>query len=425
MFGKPKWAKLGFLGFPKSGKTYTAITIACALHRLTESTRPVVVYDSEGGFDYQVDRIRELTGLDPAGVQSQSFVDLVNLTKTCVGGDIVIIDSVTHPWRELLEAKQSRMGRFRGIMSAKEDWTNQFTSWYLTSPCHVIICGRAGFIFAEEEDSKEGMKLTTKGTKMKTESELGFEPSLLIEMERVEQRDGTLSRVAIVKGDRFGVIDGRRFTNPGFDDFKPFFDRLDFATGGPPSLDVSAKTVASLDDDGRSRLQEYMQERDIVIEEIENDFRLAVPGQGAADKARKIELLRRIWGTSSWTALQKEVSKYTLERLREGRKELLVEFGMSADQADQSKDSALPSVEEPIAKKKEQDPSPQPPPPNPSTIDELRVRIKDAYAKLNKERQRAIRDQFGIIGINKINGWDKESDLNDLWLEIESSEDVE
>lgn len=318
-FGKPKWMKAGFLGFPKSGKTYTAISLACGLHKLTGCKRPLQVYDSEGGFEYQADRIRELTGMDPDGVMAQNFVDLIAYTKQCQSGDICIIDSVTHPWRELLEAKQEKMGRFRGIMSAKETWTNEFSAWFLGSSCHVIICGRAGYIFAEEEDDKGEMKLVTKGTKMKTESELGFEPSLLVEMERDERNDGTLRRIAIVKGDRFGVIDGKRFADPTFDSFKEFISRLDLTTGGKPGLNTAPKTVDTLSGNGQSEIQKEMQERKIILEEIKTDIISAFPGQSAPEKKGKVDSLKACFGTASWTRLESHFKSFPADKLREGR----------------------------------------------------------------------------------------------------------
>ena len=319
VFGKPKWLKAGLFGFPKRGKTYTAINIACGLAKGIGLKRPIQVYDSEGGFEYQATRVKELTGIEPDGILSQNFVDLIAFTKRCQEGDIVIVDSVTHPWRELLDAKQkSDLGRFRGIMSAIEEWANKFSAWYLSSPCHVLICGRAGFIFAEEQDDEGKMKLVTKGTKMKTHSELGFEPSLLIEMERDEQSDKTLRRVAIVKGDRFGIIDGKRFVDPVFEDFKEFFSRMDLTTGGAPALDTKPKTAATLRS-GKSDRQQEREEREIILDEIKGDLVSAFPGQSAPEKKSKVDMLKLAFGTPSWVRLEKEAKVFPADRLREGR----------------------------------------------------------------------------------------------------------
>ena len=50
----------------------------------------------------------------------------------------------------------------------------------------MIVCGRAGFEydFQEKEDGSGRKELVKTGVKMKAESEFGYEPSLLVHMER-------------------------------------------------------------------------------------------------------------------------------------------------------------------------------------------------------------------------------------------------
>src|SRR6185503_10075486 len=98
------------------------------------------------------------------------------------------------------------------------------TDFYLNSKLHIIICGRAGFDYDYEENEETQRKeLIKTGIKMKTEGEFGFEPSLLVEMEAVQnlaQGGGrgkknaapkagvSVTRRAVVLKDRFSVIDG-------------------------------------------------------------------------------------------------------------------------------------------------------------------------------------------------------------------------
>jgi hypothetical protein len=313
------FSAIGFLGFPKSGKTWTSALIAIGLHKQIKCKRPIQVYDSEGGFDYVREMIKEGTSHKPEGVKSQSFADLITFVKSTKPGDICIVDSVTHPWRELLKAHQNKLGRFRGIMEAKEHWTDKFTSgWYLTHPSHNIICGRAGFEFDEVEDEHGETKLLKTGTKMKTESELGFEPGLLIEMERHERRDKTLSRIAIIKGDRFGIIDGRRFEQPTYDTFQEWFSRLDLAGAGAPPIDVTPKTEDTLDGNGRSNIARQRQEREILLEETKNELTSAFPGLTSYEKKMKTDLVAECFGTRSWVALEKRYNQYPLAVVRNG-----------------------------------------------------------------------------------------------------------
>lgn len=327
-FARPKWAKVGMLGFQGSGKTYTAISIAVGIRSAINSKRPLKIFDTEGGIGYQLDRIVHLTGMEPEGVQCHSFSDLIEFTKTWKDGDVVVIDSITHPWRELLKASQKKSGRFQGIMRAKDEWV-AFTNAFLSSPCHIVMCGRAGYTFEEGTDDQGKEKLITTGTKMKTETELGFEPSLLIEMEREDGKDGTTKRTAIIKKDRFGVIDGMVFEGsfpvgsreefPTYATFAPHFERLDLLGATPKGIDVSTKSDALIDANGQGeQAREYIN-RDIQLEEIKNVMVKAYPGQTAEEKRAKIELLEAIFGTSSWTKLEKNSAEFPSERLRNGK----------------------------------------------------------------------------------------------------------
>jgi len=328
---KPRWAKVGLLGFMGSGKTWTAIDIALWLHKRIASARPLMVFDSEGGIEYQFQRIVNGTGQEPDGIQSKSFADLMKFTHMCEPGDVALIDGMTQPWHELLAACESKKGG-RGlpaIMAAKEINLN-FNEWYLGAPCHVVLCARAGFQFAYEEiDGKK--QLISTGTKMKAEGELGFEPSLLIEMERYDRPDGTMCHRAIVKKDRFGAIDGRIYDDPQGKTFQPFFDLLDLGNTAPPGLDLRDKSLDLIGENGNEEFRGMLKERQIILEEIQDDLVSAFPGQSAVEKKAKVDLLRLAFGTSSWKALEAQFRTYTNTDLRAGREKLATEIKQARD----------------------------------------------------------------------------------------------
>src|SRR5262249_27529377 len=147
---------------------------------------------------------------------------------------VALVDSITHPWRELCDAylasvneKRKQFGKRAQMRLEFQDWNvlkprwAKWTDFYLNSPLHVIICGRAGWEYeSQDRDDGSGKKEQVKsGIKMKTESEFGFEPSLLVEMQREQDIDGDhrIVRNAIVLGDRFSVIDGKKGTFPSTD----------------------------------------------------------------------------------------------------------------------------------------------------------------------------------------------------------------
>jgi hypothetical protein len=329
------YLKGGFLGFPKSGKTWTATYLATGLHKYLKNCGEVVMFDTEGGSEYVAPIVRKELGRELLGVKARSFADLMAVTKELKPNDILIVDSITHPWRELCDAhlkgvneqrarkKQPPRARleFQDWGPIKNTWA-KWADWYLNSPVHVIICGRAGFEYEmqtnEETDQKELVKT---GTKMKTESEFGFEPSLLVEMERLIERDGgrrVAKRQATVIGDRFGILDGKVFVNPKFRDFLPHVALL--KPGTHSEIDTEVKSDTGVDESGDAEWNRERKARTILSEEIQGLLVFHIPGQTAKDKQRKAALLHEAFGTRSWTAVEglpSEVQRQGLALLHE------------------------------------------------------------------------------------------------------------
>ena len=317
------YLKGGFLGFAGSGKTYTAVEIATGLRKHLSLTGPIAMLDTEAAAQYVAPKVRKETGLDLLGHQSRALGDAVEFLKVCISQkvSVAIIDSVTHLWREVCDSylkqfneaamKQNKRARTRlefqdwGPIKAK--W-GTFSDLYLNSPLHVIICGRAGYEYDyEDREDGSGKDLIKTGVKMKTEGEFGFEPSLLVQMERVMvDGDGKITpnithRATIIK-DRFGVLDGRSADNPTYDFFKPFVDHL--TPGSSVTVDTTKQTDLEIDPSGDAAIYAERRARTIACEEIEGLLTVTYPSQGAADKSAKLEIVNRVFGTRSWAAVQ-------------------------------------------------------------------------------------------------------------------------
>jgi hypothetical protein len=313
------YLKAGFLGFPKSGKTWTAINLAVGLHKFLANCGQLVFFDTEGGSEYIARIVRKELDRDLIGLKSRSFADLMAVTRETKPNDILIVDSITHPWRELCEAhlkgvNEARVKKKKPPRSRLEfqDWGpikdtwGRWADWYLNSQVHVIICGRAGFEYEmqvnEETEQKELVKT---GTKMKTESEFGFEPSLLVEMERLVEH-GPARRVtkrqATVIGDRFGILDGKVFINPKFRDFLPHVEML--KPGAHSEIDTAVKSDTGADENGDAEWNRERKTRTILAEEIQGLLVAHFPGQSAADKKSKADLIYEAFDTRSWTAVE-------------------------------------------------------------------------------------------------------------------------
>jgi hypothetical protein len=155
----------------------------------------------------------------------------------------------------------------------------------VNSPTHVILCGRAGYEyeFVENDDGKKELAKT--GIKMKAEGETGFEPSLLVLMERhMDMESKKAFRVATVLKDRSTVIDGAQITNPTFADFIPHIKHLNL---GGRQLGVDGATSdALIPGDDFNRASGPVQRR-IVVDEIQSLLVLHIPGQSAPTRSAR------------------------------------------------------------------------------------------------------------------------------------------
>lgn len=323
--------KAGFLGFPKSGKTYTATLLSIGVRDFLKLDGPIAMFDTEGGSEYIAAMVKKGTGKDLVGIRSRSLDDLIGMGRECEekGVSVLLADSMTHVWRELCDSylkqinaqlKASRRAEKRRLEfqdwgPIKERWA-KWTDFYLNSPLHIVICGRAGYEFDfEDRADGTGKDLIKTGVKMKTESEFGFEPSLLVQMERVQAREGgklgkEFSHRATVLGDRFDVIDGKSEDDPTFDFFKPHVERL--TPGAYAPIDTDAQTDFGINDDG-SEFDRERKLRVILCEKIQAAMTEKWPGQSAPEKKAKLAAIKEAFGTTSWTEVETRINARDLK----------------------------------------------------------------------------------------------------------------
>jgi len=156
------------------------------------------------------------------------------------------------------------------------------------------------------------------GDKMKAESEVGYEPSLLCQMEKVFMKDGAnyVRRCNVIK-ERFNVIDSKEFDNPSFKDFLPHIELLNL--GGEHGVADTSRTSEDLFDEPNNTWDERRRKVEIVLEKIKAEFIKAdMDGTAAATKKARIGLLHEVFGTESWV----EVESKRLEDLEKGLHDL-------------------------------------------------------------------------------------------------------
>ncbi len=331
-------AKIGLFGKQGSGKTTTASMVAIGLSKKYHNGAPVAFFDTENGSDYLVpifasEGVRLIVG------KSRAFTDMrVGLKEAREAGCCAyIVDSYTHPWKELCDTFKAKSKRkkleFHQMDALKTMWQG-WTDEMLNSPLHVLLCGRLGYEWGEEIDADGDKNLVKLGTKMKTESEAGYEPSLLLEVESIQpaavnasrkaKRGGITHRVNVLK-DRWRSLNGRAFDfadmndykvgayAPVFNTFLPHFSQLAIGNG-QRAIDGDRTSADLFTEGGESVGAQMQRRREIAAEEIAGTLRHTWGGETADAKRLRQSFLLALFGTLSWKAI--ETSK--VEVLEEG-----------------------------------------------------------------------------------------------------------
>ena len=319
--------KMGLLGFQGSGKTKTAALTAigliqhCKSLKLPYADKPAAFLDTETGSDWVIPDFKE-AGIPLEVAKTRSFADLLAVMNEAEqGNSVLIVDSVTHFWKELCESYCAKKEKERRLTQGTyrlqfQDWAylkarwGEFTDRFVNSDLHIFLCGRAGYEYDYSEDDDGKKQLEKTGVKMKAEGEMGYEPSLLVQMEQCQKLEGKVVvetwREAHVIKDRSTLIDGKTFIFYGQDDkgtkyplqqmvattfnaFLPHIARLNLAGKqlGVDTTRTSEHTIASEKKDWSST------RRKVVLAELEALLYDAFPGQSAGDKQGRAALCRK------------------------------------------------------------------------------------------------------------------------------------
>lgn len=319
--------KAGIMGFAGSGKTFTAKELAIGLAKRIGATK-VAFFDTETGSDFLIPAFRE-AGIELLVAKTRSFADLKTFVREAEQeAPLAIIDSVTHVWTDLVDSYRRKLNRKNGLRMddwgpIKAEW-GEFTKLYINSHAHVILCGRAGYEYEYHTDEETQKKeLVKTGTKMKAEGEMSYEPSLLLEMERVNadgavvrgKRSGWIHRCYVLK-DRTDLMNGKTIDNPSFEDFTPV---VNFLNLGGEHLGVDSSRNSEHLFHSPDSLHERKKQVEITLELITDALTEGgIAGTGKKEKEAVVAAFNAVFGTSSWRAIQ----DMPLEKLQTGLKGL-------------------------------------------------------------------------------------------------------
>lgn len=318
------YLKAGFYGDAGSGKTWTSSLVALGLHKFIDSKKPITFFDTEAGSEYVLPKLFKPAGVELQSIKSRSFMDLMAAVAEAQQiSDILIIDSVTHLWNELQEAFKKKNGitklEFQHWNILKPEW-NRFTTAYLNAPMHVIVCGRSKDDYEYVQDSQGKKELQKTGTRMATEKNLSYEPSLLVEMEKIiDIKTGFWIPRAWILKDRFGEIDGKAFDKPTFETFLPHIKMLNLG-GAHVGVDISRNSEALFGIEDGESLQSIRHKQAVYVEQIEGTMDSAYPGRSAADIKKKLDLLNAAFNSFSWEDIKSrppEVLMMGLQKMKE------------------------------------------------------------------------------------------------------------
>lgn len=324
------YLKVGIQGFEGSGKTFLACSFAMGMSNLVakEGSHRVAYFDTEKGSDFWVRKFAE-KNIQLDVLRSRSFADLLGVMREAEQGkyDFLIIDSITHVWRDLSESYQFKRNKQRLTMQdwmiLKTEW-GQFTKLYVNSKLHIAMCGRAGYQYDHDEDEDGKKEIVKSGTKMKAEGETGFEPDLLIETYKVNLSDmltdtrkkksarGFLNRCCVIK-DRSDLMNGRIIERPKFEDFLSIVKSLNI--GGEQSTIQTVNSSKELFDHPDRSWAERQKQQEVGLEKIKEILILSdMDGTSAEAKKKRTQKLIEAFGTSAWTS----ISGLPLEELEVG-----------------------------------------------------------------------------------------------------------
>jgi hypothetical protein len=327
----PSFFKAGFFGATGTGKTFTAGKVMSQFISEYCKGSQLAMFDTEPSAGFIAPMVKKITGKDLLVCSSRSFSDLIEFTDDCIKNKYVaLVDSITHPWRQLctdfLEAKKSRVksagGRPETTRLSLKDWGpikdiwNTFSEKFVFSPIHFCICGREGDAWDTVTDDEGNENMQKTGVKMKTETEFGHEPSLLVQMRFEHEK-----HLAFVTKDRFDFLTGAlSANNPDIEFFRPHISALNI--GGEHVTKSEGKKV--FEQGSGPNWETLKAQRAAILENIKDDLTLAYPGRTAEENKAKIEALRFAFGTSAWTEMEADENKFPSGFLTSGREKLQI-----------------------------------------------------------------------------------------------------
>jgi len=199
-----------------SGKTYSALSIAKGIGG------KVAVIDSERG---SASKYADKFEFDVVDLEKKSIDEYVQFISEAgaAGYSVLIIDSLTHAWQDLLEeVEKLANAKYRGnTWSAWSEGTPKqraLVNAILSCPCHIMATMRSKTEWQTTQDDRGKSRPVRVGLAPEQGKGIEYEFDMLLEL--------STEHIANVIKDRTGMFQDKLLTKPGVDFGKELVDWL-------------------------------------------------------------------------------------------------------------------------------------------------------------------------------------------------------
>jgi hypothetical protein len=204
--------KLGLQGPSGSGKTYSSLLTA---YGLTGDYSKIAVIDTENHSASLYAHLGAFNVLDLSGpFTPEKYIQAIEVCEES-GMEVIIIDSVTHEWENLLEYHSSLQGNSFTNWSKITPRHNAFVQRILQSPCHIIstIRTKQDYVLNERNGKMAPEKV---GLKSVQREGLEYEFTLMFDLD--------MKNNALASKDRTNLFSGKPEMKLSFETGKQILD---------------------------------------------------------------------------------------------------------------------------------------------------------------------------------------------------------
>ena len=191
--------RIGLAGPSGSGKTYSALLLA---RGLASSWEKVAIIDTENGSGELYSHLGAYNAITLNNFKPSDYIAAIQMAENA-GMEVIIVDSITHEWKYILEA----VDKITQASTSKNSYTawgkatpmhDGFIQAILQSKCHVITTVRSKQDYDMSKDNNGKTQVRKVG--MKQETRDGFEYELTLSL------DIDVSHTATQSKDRTGLF---------------------------------------------------------------------------------------------------------------------------------------------------------------------------------------------------------------------------